>query len=94
MTGLYRRCVVQAANRSGAAVGVGDIHDRHGLRDVQDSDQHETRVRRGLEDGDVRATKFRGWVKEQLRPRWQTQSVEDPEGVFAEEVAWISGNRT
>jgi hypothetical protein len=34
------------------------------------------------------------WAKEQLRPAPATSEVEHPEGVFAEEVAWRSGDRT
>ena len=65
--GLVCRCVVQAANRGCPVVGVGDLHDRRGLRDVQDSHQHETRVWCGLVDGDVRATKCRS-VGERAAP--------------------------
>ena len=34
------------------------------------------------------------WAKEQLRPGPADSKVEHPEGVFAEEVAWRSGDRT
>ena len=75
------RCVVQAADRGRAAVGVGDLHDRHGLRDVQDSHQHETRLRYGLVDGDVRATKCERVGKRATPPRRrQTQRLNIPKG--------------
>jgi hypothetical protein len=34
------------------------------------------------------------WANEQLRPAPGESEVEHPEGVFAEEVAWRSGDRT